>query len=327
MRRREFIALLGRAAAWSSAARAEQSGPVPQVGVLMGLPQSDSEGQARFQALRDGLRKLGWVDGRNVQLITRWAGSAKQLTTDAAELVAMKPNVIFAAANPAMIALRRQTTIIPIVFAQVSDPVRQGVVESLARPGGNMTGFIGFENGLASKWIELLKQVAPAVKTLVVMYDPANPSWHGFMNALSSAAKSLGVQLAPAPISSEADVEQALEQKAGKSDFGLAILPAPSTTRFREQITRVAARTHIPGIYPFRYFVDAGGLIEYGVDNLELYREAAGYIDRILKGEAPATLPVQSPTKFQLIINLKTAKSLGLTVPQSLLVEADEVIE
>jgi putative ABC transport system substrate-binding protein len=325
MKRREFIAFLGSATVCPLTASAQQANHILRVGILLGLPETDPEGQARFKAFRDGLRKLGWVDGRNVEIVPRWASSDTLLQSGAAELVGLKSDVLVAAANPAMIALHRATTSIPIVFAQVSDPV--GFVKSLAQPGGNMTGFTNLPDEIAAKWVGLLRDIGGNIKTVGVLYDPNNPSWHGFMRELQSAAGKSGLQVKPAAVSNELDLDRAFDELMVNPAIGMIIFPSPATTRLRTKIPNAAALNHIPAIYPFRFFAEDGGLAYYGVDNIDLYRRAAGYVSRILKGERPATLPVQNPTKFEFVINLRTAKALRIAVPQALLIEADDVIE
>jgi putative tryptophan/tyrosine transport system substrate-binding protein len=325
MRRREFMTVLGGAAAWPLAVRAQQPEQGPRIGIVIGLAESDREGQARVAAFREGLRQLGWTEGRNVRIDYRWpADDAERLRSDAEQLVGLKPDVILTNPSAALIALQQETRTIPIVFVQIGDPVGQGFVASLARPGGNITGFAtsGFE--LGAKWLELLKQIAPRLGRVSVIYDPTNPNWAGYVREIEAGAHRLGVEVSTSAVRDAA----AIESLAGQPLGGLIVVPGgPAPTVHREAIIELASRRRLPAVYPFRFFVAAGGLASYGVDSNDLYRRAASYVDRILRGEKPADLPVQQATKFELIINLKTANALGLTVPPSLLNTADEVIE
>jgi ABC-type uncharacterized transport system substrate-binding protein len=328
LNRREFITLLGGAAAWPFAARAQQGERVRRIGVLMPYAENDAEAQARVAAFREGLQKLGWTEGRHVRIDYRWAGDdADRLRGYAAELVGMTPDVILAGPQTAMSALYRETRTIPIVFAQVGDPVGQGFVASLARPGANITGFVSLEYAIGVKWLELLKQIAPRVIRVAVVYDPANPSWAGYLREIEAGVPSFGVQLSPSAVRDAAAIERAIHTFAGEPDGGLILLPGPVVVRHRELIIALAAKHRLPAVYSFRFYVTSGGLASYSVDNRDLYRRAAAYVDRILKGEKPAELPVQLPTKYELTINLMTAKALGLDVPVSLLARTDEVIE
>jgi putative ABC transport system substrate-binding protein len=329
MRRREFITLLGDASvAWPLAARAQQGERVRRIGVLMNLPAEDAEGQARVAVFVAGLRESGWTDGRNLRIDTRWGGGdADRIRRDAAELVALAPDVIFATSGTVLPALVQATRTVPIVFVQTADPVGSGFVDSLARPGGNVTGFLSFEFGISGKWLELLKEVAPRVTRAVILRDPAVPSGMGQFGALQSAAPSLGVELRPVGVHDAGEIERAVTDFASSANGGLIVTASQLATVHRDLIVALAARYRLPAVYSDRYFVNAGGLISYGPNRIESYRHAAGYVDRILKGEKPADLPVQAPTKYELVINLKTAKALGLTVPETLLALADEVIE
>ena len=325
MRRREFIAVLGGAAAWPMVARAQQADRVRRIGVLMNEPD-DSVGRARLAAFQQGLQEAGWADGRNVRIDYRWgtsdADSARRYT---AELVARAPDVILASASPAVAALQQATHTVPIVFVGVVDAVGAGFVESLARPGGNITGFINFEYGISGKWLELLKEIAPGVKRVAILRDPTVASGSGQLGAIQSVAPSLGVELSPVGVRDAGEIERAITAFAHVPNGGLIIVAAPSVVAHRDLIVALAARYHLPTVSPFRIL--NGVLISYGADLIDQYRRAAGYVDRILKGEKPADLPVQAPTKYELVINLKTAKALGLEVPQSLLARADDVIE
>ena len=329
MRRRELIVGLGGAvAAWPLATRAQQGERVRRVGVLMALAEDDQEGQRRITAFHQRLRELGWIDGRNVLIDYRWAASnADRRRTYAAELVALAPDVILVSGGPAVGAVQQATRIVPIVFAQASDPVGSGFVESLARPGGNATGFTQFEFSISAKWLELLKQIAPRVTRAVVLRDPSIAAGLGQWGAIQSVAPSFGVELSPVDVRAADDIERAVTAFARRPNGGLIVTTGPSTIGRRELIIALAARHKLPTVYPYRFFVTSGGLISYGPDTIDPYRRAAAYVNRILKGEKPADLPVQAPTKFELTINLKTAKAFGLTVPATLLARADEVIE
>jgi putative ABC transport system substrate-binding protein len=330
VRRREFITLLGgAAAAWPLTARAQQRERVRRIGLLINLAADDPESQARRAAFQQGLQQLGWTDGRNVRITARWgAGDADQIRKSAAELVAFAPDVILATSSPALAASQQATRTVPIVFTSVVDPVGGGFVDSLARPGGNTTGFTLFEYGLSGKWPELLKQIEPGVTRVAVLRDAATlRTAVGQSAAIQAVAPSLGVELSPAVVRDAHEIERAVTTFAGGSNNGLIVTASPLTAIHRDLIVTLAALHRLPAVYPFRYFITRGGLISYGPDSIEPYRRAAGYVDRILKGEKPANLPVQAPTKYDLVINLKTAKSLGLTVPPTLLATADEVIE
>ena len=329
MRRREVITLLGGAAAWPLAARAQQPGGMRRIGVLIASAANDSENQARMAAFLQGLAQLGWTDGRNVRIDTRWATTnADDLRRHAAELAALAPDVLVAASGTATVApLLQATRTVPIVFVIVIDPVGAGFVTSLARPGGNATGFLMLEYGLSGKWLELLKQIAPGVMRAAVVRDPAVASGIGQFAAVQAVAPSLGVELSPVDARDAPEIERAVTTFARSGNGGLIVTASAPTTRHRELIITLAARHRMPAVYPWRYFVTVGGLISYGPDSIDQYRQAAGYVDRILKGEKPADLPVQAPTKYELVINLKTAKALGLDVPPTLLARADEVIE
>ncbi len=311
MTRRDFITLLGSAtAAWPLAARAQQGERMRSVGVLMSLVADDPEGQARVAAFRQGLQQLGWIDGRNVRIDIRWA---------AGDILAIGAAVT----GP----LRQATRTVPIVFVNVSDPVGAGFVASLARPGGNATGFTIFEYGMAGKWLELLKEIAPGVKRVAVIRDPDISAGTGQLGAIQSVAPSFGVELSPVGVHDAAEIEHTLDSFAQGSNGGLLVTGSTLALVHRDLITTLAARYKLPGVYFQRPFVAAGGLISYAPDPIEPFRRAATYVDRVLKGEKPADLPVQAPTKYELVINLKTAKTLGLDVPPTLLARADEVIE
>jgi putative ABC transport system substrate-binding protein len=328
MKRREFITLLGgAAAAWPLAARAQQTDRVRRIGVFMNSAADDPEGQARNTAFVQALQQLGWTDGRNARIDTRWGTDAGSTRKYAAELVALAPDVILASASTATSALQQTTRTVPIVFVTVIDPVGAGYVESLARPGGNLTGFSLFEYGLSGKWLELLKEIAPGVTRVAVIRDTAVGSGVGQYAIIQAVAPSLGVELRPIDMRDAGEIERAVVAFARMPNSGLIIVGAPSAVVHRNLIVTLAARHQLPAVYPLSYFASSGGLMSYGPDSIEPYRRAAGYIDRILKGEKPADLPVQAPTKYELTINLKTAKALGFDVPPSLLARADEVIE
>jgi len=328
MRRREFIALVAGAAAWPLAARAQQSDRMHHVGVLMNLPESNPESQARISALRDGLRKLGWIDGRNLQIVTRWGASdLDHARAYAAELVAIKPEVIFAGTTVPLTALHQATQTIPIVFAQTADPVAVGFVSSIRHPGGNITGFAQFEYSLGAEWVDLLKQLAPMMTSIAVLYDPSNKEFSEFLPAIEAAARSHTLRLSSHGVRSSDEIEQTIDTFAREPNGGLILLPGPIMALQRELIISLATKHRLPNTYSLRYYPVNGGLVSYGPNSNDLYRRAADYIDRILKGERPADLPVQFPTKYELVINLKTAKAIGIEVATPLLVRADEVIE
>jgi putative tryptophan/tyrosine transport system substrate-binding protein len=329
LRRREFITLLGGAAvAWPLVAHAQQPERMRTIGVLMNGAEDNPDSKARFAAFQDGLHKLGWMEGGNVRIDVRWpAGDPVRRRAYAVELVKMAPDVIFVSANPQLAALQQATRTIPIVFAQVPDPVVAGFVASLARPGGNITGFANYEQAIATKWVELLKEIAPRVTRVVFVYDPANPAGAGYVHTIEALTLSFGVAVSAAVVHDAEEIGRAVEALAREPNSGLILLPSPAVTAHRELIIALAARHRLPTVSPFRDFVNAGVLASYGVDNIDLHLRAASYVDRILKGEKPADLPVQLATKFELVINLKTANALGLEVPATLLGRADEVIE
>ena len=300
-----------------------------RIGVLVASPADDAESQARVAAFKEGLAQLGWTEGRNVRIDTRWATTnADDLRKHAAELAASTPDVLVGASGTTTVAaLLQATRTVPIVFAIVVDPVGAGFVASLARPGGNATGFTMFEYGMSGKWLELLKQIAPGVTRAAVLRDPAIASGIGQFGAIQAVAPSLRVELSPVDVRDAPEIERAVTAFAGIENGGLVVTASPSGTVHRELIIALAARHKLPAVYWQRFYKASGGLMSYGPDLLDQYRRAAGYVDRILKGEKPADLPVQAPTKYELVINLKTAKTLGLNVPQSLLASADEVIE
>jgi putative ABC transport system substrate-binding protein len=326
MNRREFIILLGCAAAWPLAARAQQPDRVRRVGVLMGI-SDDPEGQARVTVFRQALAALGWTEGRNVQFIYRWsAGDVVHARQFAKELLDLRSDVILANSTPIAVAVRDITRTTPTVFVQVSDPVTAGVVQSLARPGSNLTGFTNFEPSIASKRLELVKRVAPNITRVAYVLNP-NTAPLFYARAVETAAPLLSLNPFAAEVHNAAEMEGVIEQFARDSGSALLVLPDLFTATNRQSIIALAAHHRLPAVYPARYFVASGGLMSYGIEMLETYRQAASYVDRILKGEKPSDLPVQQPTKFEFVINLKTAKALGLTMPPTLLARADEVIE
>jgi putative ABC transport system substrate-binding protein len=329
MRRREFVGLLGGTAlTWPLAARAQQPGRTRRIGILMSVAADDRQGQTRHAMFVQSLRQLGWTEGRNVQIETRWAaGNAPDIHKYASELVAFAPDVILAAGGSVVLPLVQASSAIPIVFTGVSDPVGGGIVASLARPGGHVTGFTAFEYSMSGKWLELLKEVAPGVKRLAVLRDAGIPQGIGQFGAIQSLAQSLGVDVSPLNVRDAGEIERDIAAFARESNGGLVITGSGLAIVHRALIVTLAARHKLPAIYFERFFVADGGLISYGPDLLDQYRRAAGYVDLILKGEKPADLPVEAPTKYQTVINLRTAKSLGLAVPPALLARADEVIE
>ena len=330
MKRREFVGLCGAVAAtWPIALRAQQGERVRRIGVLMASTLDDPESQARIAAFQQSLQQLGWIDGRNVSIDTRWATTnPDDIRRHAAELAALTPDVILAGTGTATVApLLQATRTVPIVFALVIDPVGAGFVDSLARPGGNATGFTVFEYGMSGKWLELLKQLSPAVTRAAVLRDPTIASGIGQFAAVQAVAPSLGVDLSAVDVRDAGEIERAITAFARSSNAGLIVTANALATRHRELIITLAAQHRLPAVYPYRRFVDDGGLVSYGPDFVDQYRQAAGYIDRVLKGEKPAEMPVQAPIKYGIVINLKTIKSLGLTVPPAVLARADEAIE
>jgi putative tryptophan/tyrosine transport system substrate-binding protein len=328
MRRREFITLLGgTAATWPLAARGQQ--PERRIGVLMSGAADDREMQARVAAFLDGLQRLGWTDGRNVQIDTRWAsGDTDRGRLAAEELVALAPDVILTSGSASVVALQRITRSVPIVFANAIDPVGAGLVASLARPGGNATGFSAFEYSLSGKWLELLKQIAPNLTRVAVLRDPALAAGIGqFAVIQAMAPPSFGVELTPIDVRDPGEIERSVTAFARERNGGMIVTASPHSATHRDFIISLALQFRLPNVYPYRYYPVSGGLASYGPDQHDLLRRAAAYVDRVLKGEKPADLPVQAPTKYDLVINLNTAKALGINVPAQLLARADEVIE
>jgi putative tryptophan/tyrosine transport system substrate-binding protein len=334
VRRRDFMAVLGGAAVpsilWRSAACAQDGGEPRRVGVLSSLGESDPEARSMAASFHRALQEAGWIDGRNVRIEHRWAaGSVERLEAFAKELVGWRANVIVAHTTPSVIALRKETATIPIVFAQISDPIGAGFIANVARPGGNITGFSNFEASIGSKWIELLKETAPGVMRGAILFNPETAPYVGryYQGPFEAAARSFGVQPSASPVRSGAEIASALTALQGEPPGGLIVMPDTFNIVHRQQIIELAARHRVPAIYPYGFAVREGGLISYGVDPVDLFRRAAGYVDRILKGAKAAELPMQAPVKFELLINLKTANALALKIPQTLLATADDVIE
>ena len=328
-RRREFITLLGGAAAvWPCAARAQQGERMRRIGVLMGFPEGDAQAQANVTALSQGLQSLGWIEGRNVQIDYRWAGGdPDKARTFARELIAMTPDVMLPSTNQVTRIVQQETQTIPIVFAFVGDPVGSGFAASLARPGKNITGFANFENSIGGKWVELFKEITPRAGRVGFVFNPDAAPNVGFFHAAEAAAPSLGIKLFALAVRDASDVEQAVAAFASEPDGGLIVAPHAVTLGNRKLLIELAAQYRLPAVYSDRYFAESGGLASFGNNSADLFRRAATYIDLILKGANPADLPVQLPTKFELIVNLKTAETLGLTISESFLLRADQVIE
>jgi putative tryptophan/tyrosine transport system substrate-binding protein len=328
VRRRDFIALAGGLTiTWPLAARAQQDNRVRHIGVFMNLPEGDPDGARWIAALLKALDEFDWTEGRNIRLDLRWGVDAEHARKNAEELVALNPDVIVAASTPAVLALQQVTRKVPIIFVAVTDPVALGLVESLARPGGNTTGFSPAELGLGAKWLQVLKEMAPAVTRVGVFHNPANSGSLSQFAIIQAAAPSLGLALSVIDTADKSAIEQAVAAFASSPNGGLLTLRIGETISLRDSLVALAAQFRLPAIYPLRTFATAGGLASYGPDVAEEYRQAAGYVDCILRGEKPANLPVQVASKYQLVINLKTAKSLGLALPQTLLATADEVLE
>ena len=329
MRRREFITLLGgAAAAWPVVARAQQGDRMRRIGVLVGQAENDPDEKARLNGFREGLAKAGWSEGRNVSVDYRFAaGRAEHVEALAKELVALQPDVIIAQGTSVTAALQRESNKIPIVFVTVSDPIGSGFVASLPRPGGNITGLLQYEAGIVGKWMAMLKEIAPRLVHVALVANPKVTAYDYFLRAAEAAAPSLAIEIVPSPIESAGDIERVIDSVARVPNSGLLLPPDSTTITHRDLIVALAARHRLPAVYSLRVFVTAGGLMSYGTDQVEIFRLAATYADRILRGAKPAELPVQVPTKYETIVNLKTAKGLGLDVPPSLIVRADQVIE
>ncbi len=332
MRRREFITLVGGATAvWPLAARAQQPVGMRRIGMLMAYAERDREGQAFVATFREALAKLGWVDGRSVQIDVRWApasGNAESRLRFGQDLIALQPDLIVSHGTPNTATLHQQTRTVPVVFVNASDPIGSGFVASFPRPGGNITGFITMEPTMAGKWLELLKEIAPRVTNCALLFNPATaPYADYFVSPFNTAAASLAVKVTIARVRDAGELETAIAAQTSAPNGSLVVMPDTFTTLHRAKITELADKYALPAAYPFRFFSTSGGLLSYGSDTNDSYRRAAAYADRILRGEKPSELPVQAPAKFQLVINLKTAKALGLKIPETFLVRADEVIE
>jgi putative tryptophan/tyrosine transport system substrate-binding protein len=330
MRRREFVTLLGGTlAAWPRLAYAQQpSDRVRRIGMLMPYTKDDPEDQQRVAAFQEAFKQSGWIEGRNIQIEYRWyAGNPDRARSAAKELVGLKPDLILVGASAGLVALTQETRSVPLIFVGVTDPVGLGLVESLARPGGNATGFTFFEFSVVTKLLESLWQIAPQVKRIALMYTPDSPVHGHYLSVIDAIAPSTAITLIKTPIRNAAEIEAAIEAVAREPNGGLMVLPEPFFPVHRKLIVALAARYNLPTIYPFRSFTDDGGLMSYSVDVIDLYKRAGGYADRLLRGGVAAEMPVQQPTRYELVINLKTAKAFGLEVPASLLARADEVIE
>jgi ABC-type uncharacterized transport system substrate-binding protein len=327
--RREFITLLGGAAAWPLAARAQQPDRIRRIGVLVAYAESDREGQAFVAAFREGLQKLGWTEGRNVRIETRWAAAdVEAMQRFAKELVVQQPDLILTQNTPTTAAMLQQTRSIPIVFANVSDPIGSGFVVSFPLPGGNVTGFVVTEPTMASKWLELLKEIAPRVARVAMLFNPVSATYAEYwLNPFKAAAPSFAVAAIPAPVRDTSELESVIAALAREPNGGIIVMPDAFENVYRAEIILLAARYRLPAVYPYRFFAELGGLLSYGNDQLDNFRRAASYADRILRGAKPSELPVQAPVKYELVVNLKTAKALGLDVPPLLQQRADEVIE
>lgn len=328
MRRREFIAGLGGAAAAPLAARGQQSDRVRRVGLLVSGAERDPEMQARVSVIRQGLEQLGWVEGRNIRFDVRFAaGKPETHPSLAKQLVALQPDAVVAFATPIAAALRQESSTIPIVFCNVSDPIGSGLVESLARPGGNVTGLMLYEEGITGKWLGMIKEIAPHVVRIALMANPSSMPFDYYVKSARAKASSLGVEIVAIPTGNSTDIERGIASMAGASNGSVIVLPDSTSILHRDLVIVATARYRVPAVYAFRFFVSAGGLMSYGTDIVDQYRRSASYVDRILRGTRPADIPVEAPTKYETTVNLKTAKALGLTVPAGLLVAADEVFE
>jgi putative ABC transport system substrate-binding protein len=328
MRRREFIAGLGGAVAWPLTARAQQGERIRRIGVLMPFDKNDPDGELRYSVFTQALADLGWTDGHNVRMDLRWyGGGINRIRALAQELVGLQPDIIFASGTPATVAVQRETRTIPIVFVNGGDPIASGIVERLNRPGRNTTGFADFEASLGGKWLELLSEIAPGLKRTVIMFNPDTAVSSAYMPSLETAAQSLKIVPIITPVHSDAEIETAIIALGGEPRGRLVVMVDLFMNLHRAPIISAAARSNVPAVYPRSFFARDGGLLSYGPDQVDAWRRAALYVDRILRGAKPADLPVQFPTKFEMVVNLKTAKALGLAVPPSILLRADEVIE
>jgi putative tryptophan/tyrosine transport system substrate-binding protein len=328
LQRRQFITLLGGAAAWPVAARAQQPDRMRRVGVLMSTAADDAQGQAQVKAFQQGLEKLGWIEGRNLRLELRWGnGNTEQYRSYAAELIGLPCEVIATQSNQVTTIVSRLTRTVPIIFAGASNPLESGLIANMARPGGNITGFSQLEVAIVGKYIELLKEAAPALSRVAVLYTRGGPASAEFLRKIDALAPLFAIQTISIPADDSAEVDRAIDAFSREANAGLIILSGPGPANHREHLFSLVARHRLPAIYPYRFYAIDGGLMSYGPDIIEQYRRAASYVDLVLKGERPGNLPVQEPTKFELVINLKAAKSIGLDIPASLLARADEVIE
>jgi putative tryptophan/tyrosine transport system substrate-binding protein len=329
MQRREFITLLGGAvAAWPLAARAQQGERMRRIGVLMGIGESDPEAKPRVEALQNGLQELGWTEGRNIHLEYRWTAGDLDLTRlFAKEIVELKPDVIVVHSTPAVSALRQLKSATPTVFVLIADPIGSGFVASLAHPGGNMTGFMNVDAPMSGKWLELIMQIAPKIKRVSLIFNPRTSPYQSYLREFDVSAPKFGIQAVATPVLDVAELERAITALGQEQDTALFVVPDVFVQVHRALIIRLAEQYRLPAVYPYRFFATSGGLLSYGIDTVIVFRQAASYVDRILKGTAPADLPVQAPAFFKLVINLKTAKAIGLDVPPALLISADEVIE
>lgn len=328
MRRREFILIGSAAACWPLAARAQQPVGMPRIGVLMGIGDRDPEAKPRVEALQTGLRELGWTEGHNIHLDYRWTAGDPDLAQQfAKEIVALKPNVIVVHSTPAVKALRQLTSTTPMVFVLIADPIGSGFVTSLAHPGGNLTGFMNVDAPMAGKWLGLIKEIAPKVSRIALVYNPRTSPYQSYLKSFDEAAQAFAVQANPTPVLDAAEVERSLTALGQQPDSGLFVVPDVFVQVHRDLIIKLAEKYRLPAIYPYRFFPESGGLMSYGIDTVIVFRQAASYVDRILKGTQPSDLPVQAPTNFQLVVNLKAAKAIGLSIPESFLVRVDQVIE
>jgi ABC-type uncharacterized transport system substrate-binding protein len=328
MQRRDFITLIGGAAAWPLAARAQQGERMRRIGVLMGIGESDPEAKPRVEALQNGLQELGWTEGRNIHLEYRWTAGDLDLTRlFAKEIVELKPDVIVVHSTPAVSALRQLKSATPMVFVLIADPIGSGFVASLAHPGGNMTGFMNVDAPMSGKWLELIMQIAPKIKRVSLIFNPRTSPYQSYLREFDVSAPKFGIQAVATPVLDVAELERAITALGQEPDTALFVVPDVFVQVHRALIIRLAEQYRLPAIYPYRFFATSGGLLSYGIDTVIVFRQAASYVDRILKGTAPADLPVQAPAFFKLVINLKTAKAIGLDVPPALLISADEVIE
>jgi putative ABC transport system substrate-binding protein len=329
MRRREFIPLLGgMVLSWQIAAQAQQSGRVTRIGVLMGIGENDPEAKLRVEALQNGLKELGWAEGQNIHLDYRWTeGDPARTQLLAKEIVDLKPDIIVVHSTPAVKALRQLTSTTPMVFVLIADPIGSGFVTSLAHPGGKLTGFMNVDAPMAGKWLELIKEIAPKVRQIALIFNPNTSPYQSFLRSFNENAPKLELQAIPTPVLDADELERSITTLGKQPDSGLFVVPDVFVQVHRKLIIRLAEQYRLPAVYPYRFFPESGGLMSYGLDTVNVFRQAASYVDRILKGTAPADLPVQAPTIFQLVINLKAAKAIGLAIPESFLTRADEVIE